>query len=110
MERILGEQIKVLVRVKDGNYNLDDCEWSLQVWCSTYKVVTIKKDECISLGDGAYVYMLNTEDVGAGSLRCKVVAEVDDGDYDDAKATIIGACPVLGEDDKQITIVRYGRP
>lgn len=108
-ERILGEELKAIVSSKSG-ISLDDCEWHIEVWCSTYKVVTIRKDECIALGEGKYAFRIDTTALGIGTPKIKVVAEVADGDYeDDGKRTTIGGCPVLDNDGEQVKIVRYGR-
>lgn len=107
-ERILGEELKAIVSSKSG-ISLDDCEWHIEVWCSTYKVVTIRKDECIALGGGEYVFRIDTAELGVGSPKIKVVAEVADGDFeDDGKRTTIGGCPMLDSDGEQAKIVRYG--
>lgn len=108
-ERILGEELKAIVSSKNG-ISLDDCEWHIEAWCSTYKVVTIAKRECIALGEGKYAFRINTLNIGVGTPKIKVVAEVADGDYeDDGKRTTIGGCSVLDDDGEQVKIVRYGR-
>ena len=108
-ERILGEELKAIVSSKSG-ISLDDCEWHIEVWCSTYKVVTIRKDECIALGEGKYAFRIDTAELGIGTPKIKVVAEVADGDYeDDGRRTTIGGCPMLDDDGEQVKIVRYGR-
>lgn len=109
VERILGEELKAIVNAK-GGISLDECEWHIEVWCSSYKVVTIRQDECIALGGGEYAFRIDTTELGIGTPKIKVVAEVADGDYeDDGKRTTIGGCPMLDNDGKQVKIVRYGR-
>ena len=108
-ERILGEELKAIVSSKSG-ISLDDCEWHIEAWCSTYKVVTIAKRECIALGGGEYAFRIDTTALGIGTPKIKVVAEVADGDFeDDGKRTTIGGCPMLDDDGEQVKIVRYGR-
>ena len=110
MERILGEELKAIVSSKSG-ISLDDCEWHhIEVWCSSYKVATIPKRECIALGGGKYAFRIDTTALGIGTPKIKVVAEVADGDFeDDGKRTTIGGCPILDTDGEQVKIVRYGR-
>lgn len=109
VERILGEELKAIVNAK-GGISLDECEWHIEVWCSSYKVVTIPKEECIALGEGKYAFRIAPTALGIGTPKIKVVAEVADGDYeDDGKRTTIGGCPMLDNDGEQVKIVRYGR-
>lgn len=109
VERILGEELKAIVSAK-GDISLGECEWHIEVWCSSYKVVSIPKEECIALGEGKYAFRIDTTALGIGTPKIKVVAEVVDGDYeDDGKRTTIGGCPMLDTDGKQVKIVRYGR-
>lgn len=108
VERILGEELKAIVSAK-GGISLDECEWHIEVWCSSYKVVTIPKEECIALG-GEYAFRIDTTALGIGTPKIKVVAEVADGDFeDDGRRTTIGGCPMLDNDGEQVKIVRYGR-
>ena len=109
VERILGEELKAIVSAK-GGISLDECEWHIEVWCSSYKVVKIRKEECIALGGGEYAFRIDTTAVGIGTPKIKGVAEVADGAYeDDGRRTTIGGCPMLDTDGKQVKIVRYGR-
>ncbi len=108
-ERILGEELKADIKAKRG-VSLDDCEWHIEVWCSSYKVLRIDKKDCIPLGEGKYAYLVNTLDIGVGTPKVKVVAEVADGDFeDDGKRTTIGGCPIVDEDGTVVKIVKYGK-
>lgn len=87
----LGEDIKIKVQAKsiDG-MSLADYEWVAHLWTNSHRVVEVLKSDCIPMDDGSYVIMLDTTQVGVGTLKLKIVAELPDGDFEDGYKTTIG--------------------
>ena len=97
--KYLGEEFKIKTWVtSEIDLNLDECDWEAKLWCSTKREVTIKKQDAIPLGDGAYALRVDTILTGSGTLKLKLIAQVPDGDFDDGFRTAIDAitiCQIL---------------
>lgn len=89
--RYLGEDIKLGFCIKpiDG-MTLDDFNWSIKLWCNSNNVVSLKKSDTISKGNGKYVICINTEDYGVGVLQFRMDADVIDTDFENKIRKQIG--------------------
>ncbi len=94
--RYLGEDVKIIVRATpvDG-MTLADFDWVAHLWTNSSRIIQIPKNECIPQDGGAFVIRLNTLDVGTGSLKLKIVAEIPDADFSDGFRTTIGATTIM---------------
>ena len=57
------------------------------LFCSPKKVITITKDEAIPVDKNNYIVLVNTEDIGTGTMKVKVIAHIPDGDFQDQART-----------------------
>ena len=92
MTPFLGTELKINVNIEPiGDVTMDDYDFVVEMYCSPKKVVTIPKSETIRMDDSNYVVIVDTEEVGAGDLKCKVTAQIPDGDFPDALRTEVVA-------------------
>lgn len=66
---------------------MDDYDWSVDVYCSIKRVITIRKSEAIRIDSNNYIIKINTTETGAGDLKCKLTAYIPDGDFEDGLRT-----------------------
>ena len=100
-EICLGTEIKLNVHIKpiDG-VTMDDYSFVANIYCSPSKMIAINKDEAIRIDESNYVCRIDTSNIGIGRLKCKIVAQISDGDFDDGIRTEISVI------DTGIDIVR----
>lgn len=92
MTPFLGTELKINVNIEPiGDVTMDDYDFVVEMYCSPKKVVTITKSEAIRIDNRNYVVIVDTNEVGAGELKCKVTAQVPDGDFPDALRTEVVA-------------------
>ena len=72
-----------------GNVTMDDYDFSLEVYCSQKRVVTISKKDLIRMDSENYVALIDTSELGAGDIKCKVIAYIPDWDFPDKTRTEI---------------------
>ena len=78
----VGTEIKLNVSIDPiGEYTMDKYEFVVQFYCSQSRVVEIKKAEAYREDDSNYIFCLDTEETGIGRLKCKVIAQVPDGQF-----------------------------
>lgn len=68
---------------------MDDYDFSLEVYCSQKRVVTISKKDLIRMDSENYVALIDTSELGAGDIKCKVIAYIPDWDFPDKTRTEI---------------------
>lgn len=101
MTPFLGTELKINVNIAPiGDVTMDDYDFMVEMYCSPKKVVTTTKAEAIRIDNSNYVVIVDTNEVGAGELKCKVTAQVPDGDFPDALRTEVVAI------NTDITIVK----
>lgn len=84
----LGTELKLNINIeKMGEFTMDDYDWVVDVYCSTTKVVTIHKQSAIRIDENNYVLLVETSELGAGRIKCKVVAYIPDFDFPDGLRT-----------------------
>lgn len=66
---------------------MDDYNFEVEVYCSPKRPITIPKANAIRIDSDNYVVLVDTNVVGAGDLKCKVTAQVPDGDFPDLLRT-----------------------
>lgn len=84
----LGTELKLNISIApiDG-FTMDEYDFNVDVYCSTSRVLSFAKKEAIRLDENNYVVCVDTFQIGAGSLKCKVTAQIPDGDFPDDKRT-----------------------
>lgn len=97
----LGTELKLNVNIAPiGAVTMDDYDWQAEVYCSTKRVVTIPKTSAIKVDSDNYIILVNTDVLGAGELKCKVIAYIPDADFEDGFRTEVAAI------DTGITIIK----
>lgn len=87
-EVFLGTELKLNVNIEPmGDISMDDYDWSVEVYCSTKKTVVVKKEEAIRIDKDNYVVLVDSAELGAGDLKCKVTAFIPDLDFPDTLRT-----------------------
>lgn len=66
---------------------MDDYNFEVEVYCSPKRPIIIPKASAIRIDSDNYVVLVDTNVVGAGDLKCKVTAQVPDGDFPDLLRT-----------------------
>lgn len=86
----LGTEIKLNISIPPfGNVTMDDYDFSLEVYCSQKRVVTISKKDLIRMDSENYVALIDTSELGASDIKCKVIAYIPDWDFPDKTRTEI---------------------
>ena len=92
MTPFLGTELKINVSIEPiGELTMDDYEFVVDMYCSPKKIATTHKVDAIRIDSDNYVVIVDTEVVGAGELKCKVTAQIPDGDFPDALRTEVVA-------------------
>lgn len=70
--------------------SMDDYDFECEFYCNPRKVVKITKMEMKRSADKGYIALIDTKQVGKGSLRCKITAFIPDsyGGNDWARNTV----------------------
>lgn len=66
---------------QDGEWNMEDYDFEIEVFCTPKKTVTITKDDAIWIDKNNYVVLIDTNEIGVGTLKVKVIAQIPDGDF-----------------------------
>ena len=91
-EIFLGTELKLNVNVEPtGGFSMEDYDFSIEIWTSMKRVVTIPKKEAIKIDKDNYVILVDTTLLGGGDLKAKVIANIPDFDYPDTIRTEIVA-------------------
>lgn len=84
----IGTELKLNINIEPmGEFTMDDYDWSVDVYCSTKRVVTIAKRDAIRIDENNYVLLVDTEELGAGDVKCKITAYIPDFDFPDTLRT-----------------------
>lgn len=91
----LGTEIKLKIEMEPiGDINMSDCDFMLEAYSGNNKNKIVLKKEgdykdkaIISSGDNAYIFLIDSTKLGAGSLKCKLTLKVADEDFNDYKRT-----------------------
>lgn len=86
----LGSEIKLNIHIASiGDISMDDYDFSLEVYCSQKNVLTIPKNDLIRMDRENYIALVDTAKLGAGDIKCKVIAYIPDWDFPDKTRTEI---------------------
>lgn len=84
----LGTELKLNVNIESmGDVTMDNYDFVVTVYCSTSKAIIIPKADAIRVDESNYIVRVDTTIIGAGKLKCKVEAELPDGDFPDQLRT-----------------------
>lgn len=80
----IGTELKLNIHIEPiGKVTMDDYDFEVEVYCSPKRPVMATKKDMIRVDSNNYVVLVDTNEVGAGDLKCKVTAYVPDGDFPD---------------------------
>jgi hypothetical protein len=84
----IGTELKLNIHIEPiGETTMDDYNFEVEVYCSPKRPIIIPKANAIRIDSDNYVVLVDTNVVGAGDLKCKVTAQVPDGDFPDLLRT-----------------------
>lgn len=84
----LGTELKLSVKIDQiGDYSMDDYDFTVEAYCSPKKTISCKKEELIRVDQDNYIILIDTEVLGAGTIKAKIIAEIPDGDFSDGLRT-----------------------
>ena len=88
----IGTELKININIQPiDNITMDDYEFTVEMYCSPKRTLTIKKADAIRADANNYIVCIDTEMIGAGDLKCKVTANIPDGDFPDMFRTEVVA-------------------
>lgn len=88
----LGTELKLNVNIQPiDDLSMADYDFKVEVYVSPNKSVIIEKDNAIKVDDDNYLILVDTNEIGAGSVKCKVTALIPDADFSDLLRTEIVA-------------------
>lgn len=86
----LGTELKLNVNIDPiGALTMDSYDFVVDVYCVVNKTLSIKKADAIRVDENNYVVLVDTKLIGSGTLKCKVIAEIPDADFEDLYRTEI---------------------
>jgi hypothetical protein len=84
----IGTELKLNINIEPmGEVTMDDYDWFVEVYCSAKRIVVIKKQDAIRIDDNNYVVLVDSAELGAGELKCKIYAHIPDSDFEDNTRT-----------------------
>lgn len=87
---VLGTELKINVNVKPiGNTHLSGCDFICTFFVNSNKTVVKKKEDMIKMDDDNYIALINSEDLGAGTIKMTIKVLVPDSAFEDNYRTEI---------------------
>lgn len=89
---LTGTELKLNINIEPmGELRMADYDFSIDVWCSNKRVITVQKEQAVYVDKDNYIVMIDTGLLGAGVVKCKVTAYLPDADFGDvARTEVIG--------------------
>lgn len=76
----IGTTLKILVHFEVEGKTMDDCNFKCEFYGRSQKKVIKTKKELLRIDEQNYVAIIDTNEIGAGSIMCKLSVEVPDAD------------------------------
>lgn len=93
---ILGTDLKFSIKIdpievegQTEKLSLKDCNFEVEMFVDLDNKVTIPKDKATYKNDNEYYVGFNTNEVGVGRLKCRVIIHLDDDVFEDDVRTEI---------------------
>jgi hypothetical protein len=91
----IGTELKLNIHIEPiETITMDDYDFEVEVYCSPKRPVMATKAEMIRVDSDNYIVLVDTNIVGAGSLKCKVTAYIPDSDFPDGLRTEVAMSDV----------------
>jgi hypothetical protein len=108
----LGTEIKLRIEMEPiEDINMSDCYFILEAYSGNNKNKIILKKQgeykdkaVISSGENAYIFLIDSAQLGVGNLKCKLTLKVKDGDFNDYWRTEVSILNpnILIKDEKML--------
>ncbi|MBQ1227474.1 MAG: hypothetical protein IIX79_05240 [Alistipes sp.] len=86
----LGSELKLNIHIDPlGEITMDSYDFVVTLYTSTSRTLKVLKTQAVRIDENNYVVLVDTTKVGAGKLKCRVEAQVPDGDFPDQLRTEI---------------------
>lgn len=76
----VGTTLKILVHFEVEGKTMDDCDFKCEFYGRNQKSVVKTKKEHLRIDESNYVAIIDTKEVGTGSIKCKLSVDVPDAD------------------------------
>lgn len=76
----VGTTLKILVHFEVEGKTMDDCDFMCEFYGRNQKSVVKTKEEHLRIDEQKYVAIIDTREVGTGSIMCKLSVGVPDAD------------------------------
>lgn len=87
---VIGTELKININVKPiGDIHLSDCDFTCTFFINSTKSVVLKKADLIKVDNDNFIALLNSEDLGIGTIRMTIKILVPDSDFNDGFRTEI---------------------
>ena len=84
----IGTEVKLNIHIEPiGDITMDDYDFEVEIYCLPNKSIKATKTDMIKVDSNNYIVLVDTTKVGAGGLKCKVIAKLPDGDFPDNTRT-----------------------
>jgi hypothetical protein len=84
----LGTELKLNISIDPiGDISMDNYDFEVEVYCSPKKAITTPKAEMKRVDKDNYIILVDTNVIGTGDLKCRIVAYIPDSDFSDALRT-----------------------
>ena len=83
-----GTEMKLNISIDpiDG-YSMEDYNFSIEVFTSVSRSLKVGKKDAIKVDKDNYVVLVDTQAIGQGRVKCKIVAYIPDNDFADGLRT-----------------------
>ena len=89
----LGTEMKLNIAVEPiGTITMDDYKspFFVEVYCTPNKIVKINSEDdtaCARVDSNNYIVLVNTDNIGVGKVKVKLIAEIPDTQFSDSYRT-----------------------
>lgn len=85
-----GTELKLNIGIEPvGGLTMDEYDFTVEVYCFQNKAIKYSKADAIRVDANNYMVLVDTTSTGVGELKCKVTAQIPDGDFKDGIRTEI---------------------
>ena len=89
----LGTELKLNIHIAPmGDMTMDRYDFTVELYCTTRQVVSIPKPQLKRVDANNYIVTFDTKDVGVGTLKCDIKANIPDSDFAAGVRTEIVKC------------------
>jgi hypothetical protein len=85
---IIGTELKININIDPiEDLTMDEYDFKAVFYSHSSRQKEIKKEEMIRIDKNNYVALVDSTNLGAGELRCKIIAYLPDDDFPDNTRT-----------------------